>query len=145
MSVERSEIEVAAANARQWIEKHLRKQFGPCYTGACAWATARLLYELHGRDIDARAVLTKLRFGGNHFYVRTRHYVVDVTATQFNTKTGSVHYPEIIIMDRRKAKEHFWNDVMDIFDTVDDVMRHTVSTGWPNDQIPKRKKLEKPL
>lgn len=135
-----SKINVAAMKGRSWIEANLNKShFRSDYCGACAWASTYILHRLHQEGIDAYVAISRIP-GGQHAFVVTKDYYVDVTATQF--QDNKTFIPEVIVVSRKKPPEYYWQDVMARLRTPAGVVRFTKKPRWPDEQIPNLKFIE---
>jgi hypothetical protein len=135
-----SKINTAAMYGRSWIEKNLDKQnFSRGYCGACAWAATYVLCRLHQEGVSAHVAISKIP-GGQHAFVVTDNYIVDVTATQFADSV--TYYPEVVVYPRRKRHEYFWRDVMARLHTPEDVVTFCKDPAWPREQIPNIKRIK---
>lgn len=141
MSGARSRINIAAMQGRSWIEANLnRRGFGKGFCGACAWASTYILCRLHDEGINSYVAISKIP-GGQHAFVVTRNYIIDVTATQFKLDVDKF-LPEVIVMSRRKELEFFWMDVVKKLKTPEAVVAFTKEPRWPDDQIPNLKYIK---
>lgn len=141
MSEVLSKINIAAQLGRSWIEKNLdRRNFGKGFCGACAWASTYILHRLHMDDIESYVAISKI-IGGQHAFVITKNYIVDVTATQFKYDVDK-YIPEVIVMNRRKEKEHFWQNIIARLRTPEAVVDYTLEPRWPAEQIPNLRYIE---
>lgn len=138
----RSRINIAAMYGRSWIEKNLnRSHFGKNFCGACAWASTYILHRLQQEEIDAYVAISRIP-GGQHAFVVTKNYFVDVTVTQFS-KGHDKFLPEVIVASRRKGREYFWEDIQARLRTPEAVVDFTKEPRWPEEQIPNLRFIEK--
>ena len=127
-------IESLARIARGWVEENLDPHF-PDLCGTCAWASAFILKKFEKHGIEAKALVSKFD-GGNHVFVVTRQYLIDVTATQFDVYTDDLFYDPVIIAKKNKPKPFFWKNIIAELTTAEDLVRYTIRKKWPLDQIP---------
>lgn len=127
---------------RSWIENNLEvTNFGKDFCGACAWASTYILHRLQLDGISSMVAISQLT-GGQHAFVLTRNYIVDITATQFSKYVDN-YLPEVIVMNRNKPKEYFWENIIARLRTPQEVVDYTLRPRWPEEQIPNLKHIEK--
>lgn len=137
----RSRINIAAMKGRSWIEENLdARVFGDGWCGACAWASTYILHRLQKENIESYVAITKIP-DGQHAFVVTKDYFVDVTATQFKCNVDK-YLPEVIVVNRRKGREYFWENVVARLRTPEAVVDFTSKPKWPDSQIPNLKYIE---
>ncbi len=137
----RSKIDLIAMKARTWIETNLdKKNFNKDFCGACAWAATYILYRLQQEEIESYVAISTIP-GGEHAFVVTKDYIVDVTATQFKHSVDK-YLPEVIVVSRKKKREYFWEDVKARLRTPEAVVDYTLDPKWPMGQIPNLKFIE---
>lgn len=134
-----SVINIAAMKGRSWVEANLVGRFGSDLCGACAWASTYILYRLLREGVKAHVAISKIP-GGQHAFVVTEDFIVDVTATQFSDKKTFV--PEVVIVSRKKEPEYYWENVITRIKTPNGVVRFTKKPRWPDDQIPNLRYIE---
>lgn len=129
-----SKINQIASQARIWLEENYTKVFPGNFQGACAIASTYILKKLSDENIEAMVIITELDCG-NHAYVETKEYIIDITAQQFQDAVDR-YLPDIIVMNKRKRKEFFWNNVIARLRSPLDVVYYTMDPAWPDEQIP---------
>jgi hypothetical protein len=134
-------INKAAMFGRSWIEENLISKFEWDFCGACAWASTYIQHRLLQEGIAARVAISKFE-GGHHAFVLTDQHLIDVTATQFSPYVTS-YLPEVIVMERRKTREFFWENVIALLKTPNEVVEYTKRQVWPESQIPNLGYIEK--
>lgn len=136
MLEERLKIESAASKGRFWLENHFSHVFDEGYEGACAVASTYVLTRLQEIGIEAHVAIAKLKKRqGQHAFVVTKDYIVDVTATQFQDRVDKF-LPPIIVVERDRAREFFWDDIMARLHSPQSVVDFTSEPKWPDEQIP---------
>lgn len=132
----RSKIEEAAAKGRFWIENHFSDVFNDLYEGACAIASTYVLTRLLEAEVEAYVAVAQLRKNqGQHAFVVTKDFIIDVTATQFQNRVQK-YLPPIIVVEREKAKEFFWNNVIARLHSPQAVIDFVSEPAWPEEQVP---------
>lgn len=142
MPVTPSLISEIASQGRFWIESQFSEVFTDEYEGACAWASTYILKRLQEQNINAYVAISQLNNkGGQHAFVVTDNHIVDVTATQFQDRIDKF-LPPIIVVDKKKAREFFWHDVISRLHTPQAVVDFTLEPEWPEEQIPNLEYIE---
>lgn len=142
MLEERSKIETEASKGRFWLENHFSHVFADDYEGACAVASTYVLKRLQQVGIEAHVAIANLkRRQGQHAFVVTKDFIVDVTATQFQDRVDKF-LPPIIVIEREKAREFFWDDIMARLHSPQSVVDFTSEPRWPDEQIPNLEYIE---
>lgn len=121
-----------AQGVREWTER--RREAPDDLCGYCAIAAAELHKRLNAAGIDALLhVAMHSNESDAHVFVTVDDHIVDVTATQFSQ---FAHDPVVILHE--KEAQHWFHTSYESFDTVAELRRHQVKTGWPQNQIARR-------
>lgn len=130
-----SKINEIAKQARIWLEWHYTDIFPDSMEGACAIASTYILKLLDDEKINAMVKISELAAGGNHAFVETNEYIIDITAQQFQDSVDR-YLPDIIVTNKNSRKEYFWDNVVARLRTPMDVVYYTMEPAWPDEQIP---------
>lgn len=102
--------------------------------GWCAIASAKLW-----KSLDAVGIKTEIHLAqdiiGCHVFLVIEDHVVDVTATQFSEFENN----KLVIMHVKEAEAYWFYQSADVFETADDLRANQIRTGWPRDQIARKK------
>jgi hypothetical protein len=132
-------IEQIAHEIREKLICKLDKEYDSCFckdlTGFCAIASSMLFVECIKRGYDV-----KIRYNHNHVFLTYKHYVIDITATQFDRKFNNVEIRRLREMRQLKTTKPYWHktywDIKKTFLSVQDLQAHLVKEKWPHEQIP---------
>ena len=102
-------IKRIAREIRQWAELRRPRRWDPNLGGMCAIAARELFRRLKIAGFKPVIVYTK-----DHAFIRIRNYIVDVTATQFNTqwilnqRDGKKYKPVEVVLIRQSKQDPIW-------------------------------------
>lgn len=103
-------------------------------SGFCARASAMLSWEL-----DRVGISNKIVYSSGHLYIECEGYVVDVTATQFDSKFGRTLIRPQFYMAKWSG---CWWRTTKKFNTVRRAMRWQEKNSWPIEQMIQDSDLE---
>lgn len=140
MSAVELKINDIATKSRIWLEKTHSKNFPSHFCGACAIASTFILRQLILAEIPAKVMISKI-IGGQHAFVETDDYVIDITAQQFQRDVDR-YLPDIIVRHKDERREQFWQDIQARLLSPEDVINFTSEPKWPDEQIPNLNEME---
>lgn len=140
MSAVELKINDIATKSRIWLEKTHSKNFPSHFCGACAIASTFILKQLLAAEIPARVMIAEI-IGGQHAFVETDEYVIDITAQQFQRDVDR-YLPDIIVRHKDERKELFWKQIVARLVSPEDVVNFTSEPRWPDGQIPDLNEME---
>jgi len=127
-------IRTIANNTRRWAEKEADKEgFDPetlsCF---CARGAAELFRRLKRAGLSPRLAYAYDGDCWAHIYVRCERYLIDITASQFG-------HPNVVVRHTNDITNEgwYWTEVVNTFESVEDLQRTQEELGWPEEQIAK--------
>lgn len=130
-------IEDLANKARLWAEEYAKSDtdvFSNKLDSMCAIASSYLSSQLTNNDIRNHIALYE-GVGFAHCFIVTDHYLIDITATQFNYKThpNPAKSIEIHSLGENNLDIEFWK-ISKLFKNSNQLLHYQIKNDWPIEQ-----------